>query len=475
MCIRDRGKAGGLLASWAFPSLIVPLSFQLHQDLSDIYQGEQNWDYRRLSTISLEADVRDENIKLQKDKADLVRKEKEMQKAFSKTKLSNKSKDLSSSSSSSGSNSNSEEGSGVDSNEEGESNEDEESSLDRYYTDDELYFSVTNSMSDVFSKNGSRGKLDSSPNATPSTNMESTSNYQDPLPRDLDWIKKEFVETWSSLGGRESTAQVHPYKFTKFLLKKAMESGAIDVVLGKVTGMDIDDSDDQNKFAHGVTYTPILNPTKQHVEDDNELLEPPEPENIHIQDVQQVIVTTGPWTAQLLKNCPISGLRAHSITIKPVTTHSSVAPYAIFTELKVNDTQYFSPELYARRDEVYVCGEGDTLTEVPDPIRSVEYIKEKCDELYSYVSKISGPLAEGHVLKRQACYLPVLNVATSSGPLLGETNVSNLFIASGHSCWGINNGPATGKIMAELLLEGESKSADISSLSPKLYFDASII
>ena len=51
------GKAGGLLASWAFPHQIVPLSFQLHQELSDEYDGENNWDYRRLTTVSLEADA----------------------------------------------------------------------------------------------------------------------------------------------------------------------------------------------------------------------------------------------------------------------------------------------------------------------------------------------------------------------------------------------------------------------------------
>lgn len=36
------GKAGGLLALWAFPQQLVPLSFQLHQELSDLYDGENN-------------------------------------------------------------------------------------------------------------------------------------------------------------------------------------------------------------------------------------------------------------------------------------------------------------------------------------------------------------------------------------------------------------------------------------------------
>ena len=102
-------------------------------------------------------------------------------------------------------------------------------------------------------------------------------------------------------------------------------------------------------------------------------------------------------------------------------------------------------------------------------------VKSKCDELFRQVGKVSPNLRRGQILKRQACYLPVLDVPSSSGPLIGETNVSNLYLASGHSCWGINNAPGTGKIMSELLLEGDVKCADISSLDPSLYFDASVL
>lgn len=51
------GKAGGLLALWAFPQQIVPLSFELHQELSDLYNGSEEWGYRRLTTVSLEGDI----------------------------------------------------------------------------------------------------------------------------------------------------------------------------------------------------------------------------------------------------------------------------------------------------------------------------------------------------------------------------------------------------------------------------------
>ena len=100
-------------------------------------------------------------------------------------------------------------------------------------------------------------------------------------------------------------------------------------------------------------------------------------------------------------------------------------------------------------------------------------LRHKCDDLFKNVGEISPQLRNGKILKRQACYLPVVDVPSHSGPFIGSTNVDNLYLASGHSCWGINNAPATGLIMAELLFDGEARSASIDGLEPEYYFDAS--
>ena len=38
---------------------------------------------------------------------------------------------------------------------------------------------------------------------------------------------------------------------------------------------------------------------------------------------------------------------------------------------------------------------------------------------------------------------------------------------TGHSCWGILNGPGTGLVMAELIAEGKASSVDIRRLDPQ--------
>lgn len=56
------GKAGGLLALWAYPQCLVPLSYRLHAELAAEHNGAQRWGYRRLGCGSIEAIVSRERV-----------------------------------------------------------------------------------------------------------------------------------------------------------------------------------------------------------------------------------------------------------------------------------------------------------------------------------------------------------------------------------------------------------------------------
>ncbi|ODQ45093.1 hypothetical protein PICMEDRAFT_35848 [Pichia membranifaciens NRRL Y-2026] len=371
------GKAGGLLALWAFPQQIVPLSFQLHQDLANEFGGEDEWGYRRLTTISVEGDISDARLNYIQDKP-----------------------------------------------------------MSRATT-------IKKNSIEIESNDSSAEKRSSH------------------LPKNLMWIDDKVINDWNQLGNESTTAQVHPYQFTTFILKQCIATGCVELVIGKIDDIIIDEESGE---CNGIIYHPSS------AKAENEGLTKQKFE-LH---GDKVIMSIGPWTSKILPDCPISGLRAHSIIIQPERVEE-ISPYAVFTELKLNKNKFVSPEIYARKDEVYVCGEGDSSVLIPETTDDVEVVTEKCEELFKYVSKLSNNLKNGKVLKRQACYLPVLDIPSSSGPLIGETNVDNLYLASGHSCWGINNAPATGLLMSELLLDGEATSCDISALNPSLYFDATLI
>lgn len=78
-----------------------------------------------------------------------------------------------------------------------------------------------------------------------------------------------------------------------------------------------------------------------------------------------------------------------------------------------------------------------------------------------------GELRDGHVAGRRACYLPVMNAGVRSDPLIGNTGVEGLLLATRHSCWGISNAPATGKVISELVLDGEVSCTEVGHLDPR--------
>lgn len=275
------------------------------------------------------------------------------------------------------------------------------------------------------------------------------------VPKDLDWISPDSMKGYSQMGTPETTAQVHPYQFTTSMAQLAEEKG-VKIVLGSVT--DIDRSGGSVK---SVTYK------------DKETSE------THTIPATDVIISAGPWTKDIYPPAPISAMRAHSVTIKSKTP---ISPYALFTEIALpanfGRTDQFvkskrphgktvTPEIYARPgDEAYCCGEGDTLVPLPKTSAEVVTDESRCQDIIDYVSSISDELRDGEVTVRQACYLPS-NRAGNGHPLIGETGVKGLLMATGHTCWGIQNGPGTGKLISEFVFDGNAKSANIGSLDPR--------
>lgn len=83
---------------------------------------------------------------------------------------------------------------------------------------------------------------------------------------------------------------------------------------------------------------------------------------------------------------------------------------------------------------------------------------------------ISPILNNAHIKAKQACYLPRhMRFGQERDPIIGPTSVNGLYIASGHTCWGIQNGPATGCLVAEMILDGQAASANIEVLDPRKY------
>jgi glycine/D-amino acid oxidase-like deaminating enzyme len=66
--------------------------------------------------------------------------------------------------------------------------------------------------------------------------------------------------------------------------------------------------------------------------------------------------------------------------------------------------------------------------------------------------------------RSQACFRP----ATQDGlPLIGKVPHSEgIYVATGHSVWGILNAPATGEALAKLIAEGVSLITELKAFDP---------
>ena len=248
------------------------------------------------------------------------------------------------------------------------------------------------------------------------------------------------------MGDPNTTAQIHPYQFTTSMAALAEERSA-RVLIGRATSI----NNSSTNTVESVTYTDSATQTTKTL------------------PASDVVISAGPWTRSIFPLAPIIGLRAHSVTVRP---SRPVSAYALFTEITLpaigtSRKKHVTPEIYARpNNEIYACGEGDTLVPLPPTTADVETDPQRCQDIVDHITSISDELRDGEVLVRQACYLP--NVAGAvQGPFVGPTGVQGLWMAAGHTCWGIQNGPGTGKLMSEFIFDGKAQSAKIKDLDPR--------
>ncbi|EJT77540.1 FAD-dependent oxidoreductase [Gaeumannomyces tritici R3-111a-1] len=281
-----------------------------------------------------------------------------------------------------------------------------------------------------------------------------------PLPTELDWVKRDMVSAWEEQGysGRHETAQVHPYHFTTSMAALAQERG-VNVRLGTKVTRIITSAGASNSKPSGSGGGAVVRAV--------ELLDRNRNNSWVIEGVTDVLVTAGPWTSTLLPQSKVRPVRAHS-----VVWEADVSPFAVFTSITLPDGYVpahraakgekrkhsrVDPEAYARPfGEVYACGEIDELVPLPPTADMVEADESLCEDLIAYLGLVSPQLASAPVKARQACYMP----ERKPHPVFGQTLTPGLWVAAGHSCWGIQHAPATGLLMAEMMMDGRVSSID---------------
>jgi glycine/D-amino acid oxidase-like deaminating enzyme len=251
----------------------------------------------------------------------------------------------------------------------------------------------------------------------------------------IDWLSTG-VAVNQQLGSTATTAQVHPERFTAAMMRAAQAQGA-ELRLGQVTGV--------VRRRGGAAVAGV--------EIDGKLIEG-----------DAVVIALGPWSilaAEWLPLPAVFGLKGHSLVFE---TGTKVPAEALFLECRGANGAVQTPELFPRADgTTYVCA---ISSESPLPIDPALVAPDPgaLDRLQAMCSELSPVLAAAKIVARQACYRPI----TRDGrPLIGPlAGVEGAYIATGHSVWGILNAPATGEVMAELIIDGAARSVDLSAFDP---------
>jgi len=177
----------------------------------------------------------------------------------------------------------------------------------------------------------------------------------------------------------------------------------------------------------------------------------------------KLIVACGPWTEQArswfpphVTLPPITGVKCHSILVPS----PNIFQQAVFFESEgaIGDGDL---EVYPRPDgDCYVNGfQGDEMIVTERP--GEEVVEPSAIQLLQTAMELtSSELGGLEPHTKQVCYWP----ETPDGlPLMGVLDgVEGGYVATGHSVWGICQGPSTGMAMAELVVEGEARSVDLS-------------
>jgi glycine/D-amino acid oxidase-like deaminating enzyme len=245
------------------------------------------------------------------------------------------------------------------------------------------------------------------------------------------WLSAGVTVT-GRIGSPQTTALVEPRAFTRGLMRAARDLGA-QLISGAVSGV----ARDSRGEVHGVML------------EDGDVVE-----------ADAAVIAMGPWS--VLASCwlplpAVYGFKGHSLIFD---TGARVPPEALFLEYQEADGEVLTPELFARADgTTWVCAVSSTASLPVDPAM-VSADEGAHQRLEALCRTVSPALADAPIVARQACFRPV----TEDGlPMIGAVpGVSGAFVATGHSVWGMLNAPATGEAMADLILDGASRSIDLA-------------
>lgn len=251
------------------------------------------------------------------------------------------------------------------------------------------------------------------------------------VPSKLDWLSDGVIIA-HRLGTPETTAIIHPHKFTSAIMSAAQRHSA-ELRRAQVTGM--------VRSADGSRV--------RGAEVDGALVE-----------ADAVVIAMGPWSLMAAAWVYLPAVFGQGSPSLVYDTGRDVPADALFLEYHEESGAVLTVEVFPRADgSTHIAALSD---QAPLPIDPAAVMPDpsEIDRLQIICERLSPVFRSERIIARQACFRPV----TQDGlPLIGAVPQSEgVYVATGRSVWGILNAPATGEALAELIAEGLSSTTDLT-------------
>jgi len=251
----------------------------------------------------------------------------------------------------------------------------------------------------------------------------------------LDWLS-DRVTIAHRIGTPDTTAIVHPQKFTSAMMRAAQALGA-ELRVGEITGL-VQSVDGSTAKGVEVGGAPI--------------------------EADAVVLAMGPWTLLASQWTPLPAVYGQRSPSLVYDTGKDVPADALFLDYQQERGGAVSIEVFPRADgSTHVTAFSDIAPLPLDPA-TVAPDEDALDRLEAICRDLSPAFRHERIFARQACFRPV----TQDGlPLIGKLpELDAAYVATGHNVWGILNAPATGEALAELIADGVAESTDLSEFDP---------
>src|ERR1041384_645455 len=175
-------------------------------------------------------------------------------------------------------------------------------------------------------------------------------------------------------------------------------------------------------------------------------------------------MTLWPWSILAAGWLPLPGVYAYKGHSVIYETGADVPPEALFLEYQDRSGAVLTPEFFPRADGTTYVAFSSVQDPLPVDPADVQPDLRAIEQLESVCERVSPALTRERIVTRQACYRPV----THDGlPLIGKVpGIAGAYVATAHSVWGVLNAPATGKALAELIVDGAASTTDLRPFDP---------